>query len=49
MPLLMNGFIKVNGPLGFVFTPTNDGIITSILFGLAGWMLYQYRMKKLTG
>ncbi len=46
MPLLMNGFIKVNGPLGFVFTPTNEGIITSILFGVAGWMLYQYRMKK---
>ena len=46
MPLLMNGFIKVNGPLGFVFTPTNEGIITSILLGVAGWMLYQYRMKK---
>ena len=46
MPLLMNGFIKVNGPLGFVFTPTNEGIITSIMFGMAGWMLYQYRMKK---
>ena len=46
MPLLMNGFIKVNGPLGFVFTPTNEGIITSILFGVAGWMLYQYRMKQ---
>ena len=46
MPLLMNGFIKVNGPLGFVFTPTNEGIITSIMFGVAGWMLYQYRMKK---
>ncbi len=46
MPLLMNSFIKVNGPLGFVFTPTNEGIITSILFGVAGWMLYQYRIKK---
>ena len=46
MPLLMNGFIKVNGPLGFVFTPTNEGIITSILLGVAGWILYQHRMKK---
>lgn len=47
MPLIMNGFIKLNGPLGFIFTPTNEGIITSILFGVAGWMLYQYRMKKM--
>ena len=49
MPLLINGFIKLNGPLGFIFTPTNEGIITSILFGVTGWMLYQYRMKKQTG
>lgn len=48
MPLLINGFIKLNGPLGFVFTPTNEGIVTSILFGVAGWMLYQYRMKHLS-
>ncbi len=47
MPLLINGFIKLNGPLGFIFTPTNEGVITAILFGAAGWMLYQYRMKKL--
>ncbi|MFN8381621.1 MAG: CPBP family intramembrane glutamic endopeptidase [Anaerolineales bacterium] len=46
MPLLINGFIKLNGPLGFVFSPTNEGVITAILFGAAGWMLYQYRMKK---
>ncbi|HQX01452.1 MAG TPA: CPBP family intramembrane metalloprotease [Anaerolineales bacterium] len=45
MPLLINGFIKVNGPMAPIFTPTNEGIITSILFGVAGWMLYQYRMK----
>ncbi len=49
MPLLMNGFIKLNGPLGFVFTPTNEGMITAFLFGIAGWMLYQYRMKKQVG
>ncbi len=48
MPLLINGFIKLNGPLGFVFTPSNEGVITALLFGIAGWMLYQYRMKKLT-
>jgi membrane protease YdiL (CAAX protease family) len=46
MPLLINGFIKVNGLLAAVFTPTNEGIITSILFGVAGLALYQYRMKN---
>ena len=45
MPLLINGFIKVDGPLAAVFTPTNEGIITSILFGAVGLALYQYRMK----
>ncbi|MFN8413473.1 MAG: CPBP family intramembrane glutamic endopeptidase [Anaerolineales bacterium] len=48
MPLIANGFIKTNGILGFIFTPTNEGIITSILFGIAGWTLYQHRMKKAT-
>jgi membrane protease YdiL (CAAX protease family) len=46
MPLLIHGFIKLNGPLGFVFAPTNEGVVTSILFGVAGWILYQYRMKR---
>ncbi len=46
MPLIINGFIKVNGPLGFIFTPTNEGVITSIFLGIAGWMLYQQRLKK---
>ena len=46
MPLLINGFIKVSGPLGFIFSPTNEGIITSIFFGIAGWFLYQHRIKK---
>ncbi len=45
MPLIINGFIRLNGPLGTIFTPTNEGIFTSILFGVAGWFLYQYRMK----
>lgn len=47
MPLFINGFIKVNGTMGIVFSPTNEGIFTSILFGVAGLMLYQYRMKKM--
>jgi len=47
MPLLLNGFIKLNGNLGAVFSPTNDGIITFTLLGVAGWMLYQYRMKRI--
>jgi membrane protease YdiL (CAAX protease family) len=46
MPLLINGFIKVNGTMGVIFTPTNEGVFTSILFGVAGLMIYQYRMKK---
>ena len=45
MPLIVNGFIKVNGSMAPIFTPTNEGIITSILFGVAGWVLYQHRMK----
>lgn len=47
MPLIANGFIKVNGPLGFIFSPTNEGIVTSILLGVAGWMLYQHRTKNI--
>ncbi len=46
MPLIMSGFIKVNGTMGVIFTPTNEGIITSILMGAAGLYLYQRRMKQ---
>jgi membrane protease YdiL (CAAX protease family) len=46
MPLIIGGFIKLNGILGVIFTPTNEGIITAILFGMEGLLLYQYRMKK---
>ena len=45
MPLILNGFIKLNGWLGVVFSPTNDGIVTSILLGLIGLALYRYRTK----
>jgi hypothetical protein len=46
MPLIMNGFIKVNGAMGTIFTPTNEGIVTSLLMGVAGLLLYQRRMKQ---
>lgn len=46
MPLLINGFIHVDGPLGTILTPTNEGLFVSLLFGLVGWMLYQQRMKQ---
>ncbi len=46
LPLIFNGFIKLNGTAGVIFSPTNEGIVTSILLSLAGWLLYQHRMKK---
>ena len=45
MPLIINGFIKLNGPLGTILTPTNEGILTSILLGVAGVMVYWKRMR----
>ena len=46
MPLIINGFIKVNGVGGTIVTPTNEGILTSLLMGAAGLFLYQQRMKQ---
>jgi hypothetical protein len=46
MPLIMNGFIKLDGITGIILTPSNDGILTSILLGIAGFGIYQYRIKK---
>ena len=46
MPLLINGFIHVDGPLGTILTPTNEGLFVSLLFGIAGWFLYRRRMKR---
>jgi membrane protease YdiL (CAAX protease family) len=46
LPLIFNGFIQLNGTAGVIFSPANEGIVTSILLGLTGWMLYQYRMKN---
>jgi membrane protease YdiL (CAAX protease family) len=48
MPLIMNGFIKVNGAMGAIFTPTNEGILTSLLMGAVGLLLYQRRTKQQT-
>lgn len=48
MPLIMNEFITLNGTMGIIFTPTNEGIATSLLLGIAGLAIYQYRMKKTT-
>jgi len=49
MPLLMNGFIEADGTMGTIFTPTNEGIVTSLLMGAAGLFLYQRRMKQQAG
>mgnify|MGYP002639970943 CR=1 FL=1 len=47
MPLILNGFIERNGWAGIILSPTNDGIIMSILLGVAGVFLYQYRERKI--
>jgi membrane protease YdiL (CAAX protease family) len=47
MPLIIDGFIKLNDPLGSIFTPTNEGIFISLLFGVAGLIMYRERMRKL--
>lgn len=46
LPLLLNGFITLNGFWGHVFSPTNDGFITSIVIGLAGFWFYRHRMQE---
>jgi membrane protease YdiL (CAAX protease family) len=45
MPLIINGFIRLNGPLGAILTPTNEGILTSLLLGAAGVVVYRKRMQ----
>jgi membrane protease YdiL (CAAX protease family) len=44
---LLNGFIELNGNLGVLLSPGNDGIIHSILFTFIGFVLYQYRTRNL--
>ena len=46
MPLLINGFIKLNGPLSQILTPTNEGILVSLLFGVMGWLIYKKRFVQ---
>lgn len=41
---LVNGFVKLNGYLGILFSPGNDGILHCLLFGAVGFGLYQYRL-----
>ena len=48
MPLLINGFIKVSGPLAPILSPTNEGVIVALLFGIVGVMLMKYRLKEKT-
>ncbi|NUM43287.1 MAG: CPBP family intramembrane metalloprotease [Anaerolineales bacterium] len=46
MPLILNGFITLNGWAGVIFTPSNDGLFTSILLGVIGVWLYRQRMRQ---
>lgn len=46
LPLLINGFIEANGSLAVIFSPTNDGLLVSLIFGVVGWILYKHRMKQ---
>ena len=43
--LLLEGFVELEGTLGVVFSPGNDGILHSALFALIGVSLYQYRRR----
>ena len=45
MPLLINGFIKLNSPLGPILTPTNEGILTALSLGAAGLVIYRKRLR----
>jgi membrane protease YdiL (CAAX protease family) len=46
LTLILDGFIELNGLAGTILSPTNDGIVTSILFGVVGLLLYRYRMSQ---
>jgi membrane protease YdiL (CAAX protease family) len=43
MPLILSGFISLEGVLGVILSPTNDGYLVSILFGVVGLLIYRYR------
>lgn len=42
---LLNGFVQLNGGLGILFSPGNDGVVHSLLFALVGLALYRYRSQ----
>lgn len=46
MPLLMNGFMRVDGTLGTILSPTNEGLVTSLFLGAAGLLLYRQRRAR---
>ncbi len=46
MPLIINGFININLPLGIILTPTNEGLLTSLLLGIAGLAIYRIKLGK---
>jgi membrane protease YdiL (CAAX protease family) len=43
---LLDGFVELEGALGAVFSPGNDGVVHSVLFALIGVGLYRYRMRN---
>lgn len=42
---LLSGFVQLNGGLGLLFSPGNDGVVHSILFALVGLALYRYSRR----
>jgi membrane protease YdiL (CAAX protease family) len=46
--LLLDGFVELQGALGVVFSPGNDGILHSVLFALIGVGLHLYRRTRMT-
>lgn len=47
LTLLSNGFVKLNGGLGSLFSPGTEGLVHAALLGLVGIGLYHYRTKKI--
>lgn len=45
MPLILQGFIRLNGLPGTLLTPTNEGLFVSLLLGLIGLIIYRQRKK----
>lgn len=43
MTLVLNGFIDLNGTLGVILAPTNDGYLVSLILGLVGLLILRSR------